>query len=107
MPAPWRRLSVMPPPPGQIQAVQAKKHVTVFARSPSAPGAGRPEVKAGFTACAHTTIGEPSRIERNIKLKTCMEGKGLRTGIFHRRSRARAGSPLFGHIYTTGAAVPA
>jgi len=99
----------MPPPPGQIQAVQAKKHVTVFARSSSAPGAGRPEVKAGFTECAHQTLGLMNRSERNVKLKSCMEAKGLRTGVFHRKSRARIGSPLFGKVYTygTGVAVPA
>jgi len=105
MPAPWKRLAVMPPPPGQIQAVQAKKHVTVFTRSPSAPGAGRPEVKAAFSRCAATTLGEPDRIERNVKMKSCMEGKGLKTGTFHKKSRARPGSPLYGHVYTYGPGV--
>jgi len=107
MPAPWKRLTAMPPPPGQIQAVQAKKHVTVFMRSPSAPGAGRPEVKAGFTECAHKTLGIESRPERNVKLKSCMEAKGLKTGVFHKKSRARPGSPLFGKVYTYGAGVAA
>ena len=107
MPAPWRRLTSMPPPPGQIQAVQAKKHVTVFSRSPSAPGAGRPEVKAGFTACAHETLGIESRSDRNVKLASCMKARGLRTGVFHKKSRARVGSPLFGKVYTYGAGVAA
>ena len=104
MPAPWKRISPLLPPVGQIQAVVAKRHITVFSRSPSAPGAGRPEVKAGFTACAHATLGEPSRIERNIKLKHCMEGKGLKTGVIHKKSRAKPGSPLYGHVYVTGGA---
>lgn len=101
MPAPWNRVSPVMPPVGQIQAVAAKKHVTVFRRSPSAPGAGRLEVKAGFTACALETLGEPSRAERNVTLKSCMERKGLKTGIYRRKSRARAGSPLFGKVYET------
>ncbi len=107
MPAPWKRLAAMPPPPGQIQAVQAKKHVTVFMRSPSAPGAGRPEVKAGFTACAHETLGIESRSDRNARLASCMTAKGLRTGVFHKKSRARIGSPLYGKVYTYGAGVAA
>ncbi len=106
MPAPWKRLTAMPPPPGQIQAVQAKKHVTVFMRSPSAPGAGRPEVKAAFTACAAETLGIEKRADRNVKLKSCMEAKGLKTGVFHKKSRARVGSPLYGKVYTYGAGVP-
>lgn len=109
MPAPWKRLTAMPPPPGQIQAVQAKKHVTVFMRSPSAPGAGRPAVKAAFTKCAALTLGIEQRADRNVKLKECMEEKGLKTGVFHKKSRARVGSPLYGKVYTygPGALVPA
>lgn len=102
MPAPWKRVSPVLPPVGQIQAVSAKKHLTVFSRKPSAPGAGRPEVKAAFTRCAHETIGMESRQDRNATLKTCMEGKGLRTGIYRRKSRAKPGSPLFGHVYESG-----
>lgn len=104
MPSSWKRISPQLPPVGQIQAVLAKKHITVFARSPSAPGAGRPDVKAGFTACAHATLGEPDRVERNVKLKSCMDAKGLRTGVIRRKSRARIGSPLYGHVYVTGGA---
>ena len=102
MPAPWKRISPALPQPGQIQAVQAKKHVTVFARSPSAPGAGRPEVKAAFSRCAGATIGIEDRMERNVKVKSCMEAAGVKTGVYHRKSRARAGSPLFGKVYTYG-----
>ena len=84
---------------GQIQAVQAKKHLTVFLHSTSAPGAGRPEVKAGFTACAKQTLGIEGRQDRNVIMKKCMEGKGLRTGVIRRKSRARPGSPLYGKVY--------
>lgn len=108
MPAPWKRILPVGGQVGQIQAVQAKKHLTVFARKPSAPGAGRPEVKAGFTACARETIGIPSRQERNVKLRSCLKAKGLKTGEYHRKSRARPGSPLFGKVYTLGkGAMPA
>jgi len=103
MPAPWKRVSPVMPAVGQIQAVQAKKHVTVFSRSPSAPGAGTPKIKSAFTACAATTIGIEKRSDRNVKMKDCMEGKGLKTGVFHKKSRAKVGSPLFGKVYTYGA----
>ena len=107
MPAPWKRISPLLPPVGQIQAVLAKRHITVFSRSPSAPGAGRPEVKAAFTACAAETLGIEKRPERNVKMASCMKGRGLRTGVFHKKSRARLGSPLFGKVYTYGVGVPA
>ena len=103
MPAPWKRISPALPQPGQIQAVQAKKHVTVFSRSPSAPGAGSPAVKAAFTRCASATIGTESRQDRNLAVKNCMESAGVKTGVYHRKSRARPGSPLFGKVYTYGA----
>ncbi len=99
MPAPWKRLRQPPMETGQIQAVQAKKHVTVFTRKPSAPGAGRPEVKAGFTECAKTTLGIANRNERIAKVKSCMLGKGLKTGVVRRKSRAKPGSPLYGKVY--------
>lgn len=107
MPAPWKRISPALPQSGQIQAVQAKKHVTVFQRSASALGAGSPRVKAAFTACGQATIGIESRQERNAKVKECMEGKGVKTGVFHRKSRAKPGSRLFGKVYTYGAGAPA
>lgn len=73
MPAKWNR--VQPgglPPIGQIQAVAAKKHLTVFVRSPSAPGAGSPEQKAKFSRCAKQTKGMPDRAERNAKMASCL-----------------------------------
>lgn len=99
MPAPWKRVVPVAGQVGQIQAVQAKKHLTVFLHSTSAPGAGRPEVKAGFTACAKQTLGIEGRQERNVIMKKCMEGKGLRTGVIRKKSRARPGSPLYGKVY--------
>lgn len=105
MPAKWKRVVPVAGQVGQIQAVQAKKHLTVFSRSSSAPGAGRTDVKAGFTACAHDTLGIIDRIERNLKLGRCMEGKNLKTGVIRRKSRARPGSPLYGRVYETRAAV--
>ena len=98
MPAPWKRISPSMPPLGQIQAVQAKKHVTIFARSPSAPGAGTPEIKAAFTACAKETGGIASRQDRNVKMKSCMTGRGLRTGIYRKKSRSKY-APLAGTVY--------
>ena len=88
---------------GMIMAVKGgKAHITVFRRKRSAPGAGRPEVKAAFAGCAHETLGEPNRLKRNAKIKACMESKGLKTGVFHRKSRAKPGSPLYGKVYTFG-----
>lgn len=89
MPAKWSRIYPNIAQDGQIQAVRAKKHVTVFHRSPSAPGAGRPEVKMAFKACAVETRGVQSRLERNATMKTCMEGKGLKTGVIHKKSRGK------------------
>ncbi len=74
MPSKWKR--VMPQVTvGQIQAVQAKKHLTVFTRSPSAPGAGSPEQKMKFSRCAASTKGLKSRIERNVAMSNCLGGK--------------------------------
>ncbi len=73
MPAHWKRINPgMAPPVGQIQAVAAKKHLTVFMRSPSAPGAGSPEQKLKFSKCAATTKGVASRIERNTLMRSCL-----------------------------------
>ncbi len=76
MPAKWNRVKhfqgvVL----GQIQAVSAKAHLTVFQRSPSAPGAGNPEQKMKFTRCAHSTKGITDRLERNVKMSNCLGGK--------------------------------
>jgi hypothetical protein len=76
MPTNWRRIQPGNAPAiGQIQAVAAKKHLTVFLRSPSAPGAGSPEQKAKFSRCAHSTKGTKDRMERNIKMAACLGGK--------------------------------
>lgn len=76
MPAHWKRIQPGNAPAiGQIQAVAAKKHLTVFLRSPSAPGAGSPEQKAKFSRCAHGTKGMTDRTERNVKMSACLGGK--------------------------------
>lgn len=106
MPAKWNRVSPVMPPTGQIQAVEAKKHVTIFHRSSSAPGAGSPAVKAAFSVCAKATLGEPDRLKRNTAMSSCMKSSGVKTGQYHRTSRARQGSPLFGRVYTNAAATP-
>lgn len=103
MPAKWRRVMPGAAPVGQIQAVEAKKHRTVFARSSRAPGAGRPEVKGAFTECAHTTLGEPDRNKRIAKVQNCMKARGLKTGVIRKKSRAKPGSPLYGTVRTIGA----
>ena len=73
MPAKWTRINPgMAPPVGQIQAVAAKKHLTVFVRSPSAPGAGSPEQKMKFSKCARSTKGISNRLERNALMRTCL-----------------------------------
>ena len=69
----WKRVNPgMAPGVGQIQAVAAKKHLTVFSRSPSAPGAGSPEQKMKFSACATKTKGIKSRLERNAIMRSCL-----------------------------------
>jgi len=74
MPAKWKRINPgMAPPVGQIQAVAAKKHLTVFLRSPSAPGAGSPAQKLKFSQCAGQTKGVRSRIERNSIMRSCLK----------------------------------
>jgi len=83
-------------------ATAAKKHLTLFVRSRRAPGAGRPEVKAAFTAAAHKTLGMPSRAERIAVIAAAVKGAGLKTGKVHKKSRARPGSPLYGKVYTLG-----
>ena len=73
MPANWKRVNPgMAPPVGQIQAVAAKKHLTVFTRSPSAPGAGNPAQKLKFSQCAANTKGVKSRLERNAMMRSCL-----------------------------------
>jgi len=82
------------------------KHLTIFVRSRRAPGAGRVEVKSAFTAAAHKTLGIPARSERIAIVARGVKEAGLKTGVFHKKSRARPGSPLYGKVYTMGAPVP-
>jgi len=104
MPAKWARvnpailIAALPLPGGNmIMATAAKKHLTLFTRSRRAPGAGHPDVKAAFTTAAHGTLGEAERTRRNAAIATAVKGKG--PGKIRRKSRARAGSPLFGKVY--------
>ena len=83
-----------------MQAVRGKKHVTVFMRSSSAPGAGRPEVKQAFSACAAATRDDPDRLSRNVKMKQCMDSKGLKTNRTVRKSRGKYN--LKGKVYVNG-----
>ncbi|MDD5511559.1 MAG: hypothetical protein PHI12_12225 [Dehalococcoidales bacterium] len=71
MAAKWKRV-VPQVVTGQIQAVAAGKHLTVFVRKPSAPGAGSPEQKMKFSKCAKQTKGITDRLERNQKMSTCL-----------------------------------
>jgi hypothetical protein len=105
-------LTALAPIPGghMVMATSAKKHLTVFTRSRRAKGAGRLEVKEAFRRAAHGTLGVASRAERNMRIRDAVKGAGLKTGVLHKKSRARPGSPLYGHVYTLGgggAAAPA
>ncbi|MEM2849040.1 MAG: hypothetical protein QXI36_02050 [Candidatus Bathyarchaeia archaeon] len=111
MPAKWTRVSpavlaATTPIKGgtMIMATAAKKHLTVFVRNRRAPGAGRSDVKAAFTSAAHGTLGIPARAERNVKIQEAILRAGLKTGVYHKKSRARPGSPLYGKVYTLGGA---
>lgn len=104
MPAKWARvnpailMATLPLPGGtMIMATAAKKHLTIFNRSRRAPGAGHPDVKDAFTTAAHKTLGEAERGKRNVVIATAVKGKG--PGKIRRKSRARAGSPLYGKVY--------
>lgn len=63
------------PPAGMLLAVAGGKHVTVFTRKPTAPGAGSPAIKARFAGCAEKTKGIRSRHERNAAVASCMGGR--------------------------------
>lgn len=109
MPATWVRvqpalLNALAPMPGgqMLMATAAKKHLTVFVRSRRAVHAGRPEVKAAFTEIAHKTLGIASRAERTAIVSRDMKARGLKTGIYRKKSHARIGSPLFGKVYESG-----
>jgi len=93
-------------PPGEVfqpgglmlMATSAKKHLTIFARSRHASGAGRTEVKERFRAIAANTGGEPIRGKRNVKVKQDMLSAGLKTGVVYKRSRSKY-APLAGKFY--------
>lgn len=85
---------------GKFLGVKAKKHLTVYRHPGTAPGAGRLEVKSAFAACAHATLGEPDRNTRLASVRDCMKAKGLKTGIFRRKSGAIHG-PLAGKVRVT------
>lgn len=101
MPAAWQRLNpaqLLMPGKGKlavmVMAVAAKKHVTIFSRSRSAPGAGHPTTKAAFTAAAHKTLGVESRAERNVVIATACKGKGPGVRTIRSRSKAHPGKVL-------------
>ena len=106
MPARWKRLDNVPQQTGQMQAVRAGKHVTVFIRSSSAPHAGSKPVKEGFTACAVLTRGVASRSTRTATMKKCMLEKKLWKGVYTRKSKSKY-APLKGKTYVVGEATPA
>lgn len=85
-----------------LMATAAKKHVTIFPRKRTAPGAGRLAVKNAFREEAAKTRGEPDRARRNAMIQSGMLARGLKTGVYHRKSRAGPRSPLFGKVYTIG-----
>ena len=87
------------PSKGMIMAVAAGKHITVFERKKTAPGAGREDVKAAFAKAAKATLGEPNRLKRNEAVKKAMEASGVKTGVIRKKSKARLGSPLYGKVY--------
>ncbi|MBS7248399.1 MAG: hypothetical protein KIH04_09005 [Candidatus Freyarchaeota archaeon] len=89
----WRRKSGH-----MLMAVAAKKHLTVFYRKREAPGAGRPEVKAAFTAAAAKTRGIARRSERNAIIREEMLRARVGTGVYQRRSRSLY-EPLAGTVY--------
>lgn len=109
--AKWKRLALTQvPAPGMLMATQAKKHLTIFSRSRTAPGAGRADVKAAFTEAARASGGEPDRGKRNVAVQSAMLARNLATGVTYKRSKSKYG-PLAGKFYklnageTVGAAI--
>jgi len=95
--AKWMRINpaqLMMPGTGKtsvmVMATAAKKHVTIFRRSRSAPGAGSPDIKARFTQAAHATVGNPDRASRNASISAAMGGRRGGRAVARSRSRARA-----------------
>jgi hypothetical protein len=87
----WRRKSGH-----MLMATAAKRHLTIFYRKREAPGAGKPEIKAAFTAAATKTRGIARRSERNEIIRKEVTGKG--SGIYRRKSRSKY-APLAGTVY--------
>jgi hypothetical protein len=79
-----------------LMAVAAKRHLTIFYRKREAPGAGKSEVKAAFTAAAAKTRAIARRSERNEIIRKEVTGKG--SGVYRRKSRSKYG-PLAGTVY--------
>lgn len=77
-----------------VMAVAAKKHVTVFSRKRTAPGAGSPEVKAAFTNAAHKTLGVESRQERNGVIAKACTGKGPGKRLIRSKSKMHPGKVI-------------
>jgi hypothetical protein len=97
MPAKWMRINpaqLMMPGTGKmsvmVMATAAKKHVTIFRRSRSAPGAGSPAIKARFAEAARGTAGIASRAERNQRVSAAFGGRHAMRGARTARSRSRA-----------------
>ena len=98
--AKWMRINpaqLMMPGTGKmsvmVMATAAKKHVTIFRRSRSAPGAGSPDQKARFTQAAHATVGNPDRASRNASISAALGGKRGGRRVARSRSRAREMQP--------------
>lgn len=102
----WTRVAVSALPPGAVlqrggmmmMATTAKKHLTIFARSRRARGAGRVAVKQKFAELARQTGGMPDRMKRNAAIQAGMKSAGLRTNVVLKRSRSKYG-PLAGKFY--------
>jgi hypothetical protein len=80
--AKWMRINpaqLMMPGTGKmsvmVMATAAKKHVTIFRRSRSAPGAGGPELTGAFRRAAKGTKNHRDRADRNQMIATAMRGQ--------------------------------
>lgn len=79
-------------------ATAAGKHLTIFRRKRTAPGAGRQKVKDAFAEVASKTAGTVLRMDRNAAVRKGMIDKALKTGDRYVRSKATAG-PAAGKFY--------
>lgn len=103
MPAKWLRIqpAAMAIAGGKggtmIMATAAKKHLTLFARSRRAPGAGNATVKAAFAAAAHQTLGVLDRSQRNMTISNAMQnvrGANLKGRRSKSKDPSKRGQPL-------------